>query len=113
MLGKVPRSVVAAARKRGNPPVIGPESPVRARERQVHGVQYAGNRQSYSLTVGRNRPAARAGKAIEMDKKPKETMANSEEDGLKVFVRATPRELTSADLDVVAGGAGPRWIPDG
>lgn len=48
-----------------------------------------------------------------MDKKPKETIANSDEDGLKVFVRTEPPELTSADLDVVAGGAGPRWIPDG
>jgi hypothetical protein len=48
-----------------------------------------------------------------MDKKPKELVANSDEDGLKVFVRTEPRELTSADLDVVAGGAGPRWIPDG
>ncbi|HEX8224174.1 MAG TPA: hypothetical protein VF605_10190 [Allosphingosinicella sp.] len=47
-----------------------------------------------------------------MDKKPKE-LTHSDEDGLKVFVRTEPRELTSADLDVIAGGAGPRWIPDG
>lgn len=47
-----------------------------------------------------------------MDKKPKEP-TDRDEDGLKVFVRAEPRELTSADLDLIAGGAGPRWIPDG
>ena len=80
--------------------------------RQVHGVQYVDNGPGYFLSTGRDRPAVRAGKAIEMDKKPKE-LTHSDEDGLKVFVRTEPRELTPADLDIVAGGAGPRWIPDG
>jgi hypothetical protein len=53
------------------------------------------------------------GKARAMDKRPKETIANVDDDELKVFVRAPHQELAPGELDRVAGGAGPRIVPEG
>lgn len=48
-----------------------------------------------------------------MDKESKELIANSEDEGLKVYVRSCPRELAKDDLELVAGGVRGHWDPNG
>jgi hypothetical protein len=50
---------------------------------------------------------------MEMDKQPKELIANAEDDDLKVFVRTSPCELAKDDLELVAGGVRGHWDPMG
>jgi hypothetical protein len=47
-----------------------------------------------------------------MNMQSKEMAANMDDD-LKVFVRSSPRELKSGELDLVAGGEKPRRVPNG
>jgi len=47
-----------------------------------------------------------------MNMQPNEIAANID-DELKVFVRPSPQELEPTELDRVAGGARPLWVPDG
>jgi hypothetical protein len=48
-----------------------------------------------------------------MNKPVKELIARTEDEQLKVFVRTSPEELAMGDLEVVAGGRGFMWVPDG
>jgi hypothetical protein len=52
-------------------------------------------------------------KAVEMGKPLKELVPNIGDEDVKVFVRASPEELTVDDLEVVAGGRRSRIVPDG
>lgn len=48
-----------------------------------------------------------------MDKQPKESIADTDDQSLKVFVRPGPHELEEDDLDRVAGGVRGHWDPNG
>jgi hypothetical protein len=48
-----------------------------------------------------------------MDKQPKELIADTDDDDLKVFVRSGPHELAKDDLELDAGGVRGHWDPDG
>ena len=50
---------------------------------------------------------------MEMDKQPKETIADTDEEKLEVFVRSAPRELAKDDIELVAGGVRGHWDPNG
>jgi hypothetical protein len=43
----------------------------------------------------------------------KELVASTQDEGIKVFVRTSTRELTLNDLEIVAGGRGGAIDPDG
>ena len=48
-----------------------------------------------------------------MNKPVKKLVARTEDEQLKVFVRTSPEELAVGDLEVVAGGRGVMWDPNG
>lgn len=48
-----------------------------------------------------------------MDKKPKDAIADTEDESVKTFVRPGTRELDQDDLEHVAGGVRGHWDPDG
>jgi hypothetical protein len=48
-----------------------------------------------------------------MDRQSKDRAANQNEDALELFVRSSPRELESSELDRVAGGRRDLIVPWG
>jgi hypothetical protein len=48
-----------------------------------------------------------------MDRSSKKSIAGTGDEDIKVFVRSSPRVLTTDDLDVVAGGRRDLIVPNG
>jgi hypothetical protein len=63
--------------------------------------------------IGHERPVVKIGKVTEMDRQSNELIASTDDGHLRVFVRPGVNELTTEDLEIVAGGRKAMWIPWG